>query len=104
MKKRKQFLIRQSIILLILTVIFTIIVFFIKNYYFSDTHNHIEEQYIEPSIETHKPHRGTEVLKESKIDEQISGKEITQLIEEHYRAAAPFYFEYFPENFERQAQ
>ena len=90
--------------MLILTVIFTIIVFFIKNYYFSDSHTHDEEQHIEPSIESTEVHGWTEILKESKIDEQISGKEITQLIEEHYRAAAPFYFEYFPENFEKQAQ
>jgi hypothetical protein len=76
----------------------------IKNYYFSDTHNHIEEQYIEPSIESYKWNEWNEVLKEGKIDEEKSGKEITQLIQKHYRAAAPFYFEYVPENFEKLAE
>jgi hypothetical protein len=108
MKKKNIFLIHQSIILLILTVFFTIIVFFIKNYYFWDTWKYIEENYIEPNIYSEEMKINSDIITNSgsisKIDEPISWKEITALIQNHYRSASPFYFEYFPESFERQAQ
>lgn len=106
MKKKNKFLVTQSIILLILTIIFTIIVFLTKNYYFSDFWKYEEEKYLDPIINVSilKEGQGNYEIKENKINEMISAKEITQLIEQNYRVASKFYFEYFPKSFEKKAE
>jgi uncharacterized protein YpmB len=52
MTEKNKFIFKQSVIILCLTILFTIIVFLIKNYYFSAqvSNQFIEENYIEPTI------------------------------------------------------
>jgi len=102
MNKKRRFIIKECIILFILTSIFTIIVFFIKNYYFSDDTRNIEEKYIEPVVvETIITEQEIEIKND---ESKLSNDEINSLIQEHYSSASDFHFEYFPESFETIAQ
>lgn len=108
MKKKNQFILQQSIIISSLTIFFTIIVFFIKNYYFSPSISiqEIEEKYLEPTIdqkhiEDHLDKHENEELLLNESD--LTHWDISELIQQHYSSAAPFVFKFFPEEFKSES-
>mgnify|MGYP001942637078 CR=1 FL=1 len=119
MQKKNKFILQQSIIIFCLTILFTIIVFLIKNYYFSAviSSNEIEENYIEPTINIHNTLENPqyiEIKSQENIENIWSGKldidtitltwsKLSQLIEENYTSAAAFSFQYIPDSFEKKS-
>jgi hypothetical protein len=73
MTEKNKFILQQSIIIFCLTTLFTIIVFLIKNYYFSVpvTNEYIEENYLEPTVEIHSLEEDKD-YSDLKFDEDIS--------------------------------
>ena len=127
MTEKSKFIFKQSIIIFCLTILFTIIVFLLKNYYFSTqiSNEYIEENYIEPVAQSAENIFETEQEIEETIEKiwswsieseiinsdlkevdgtSMSGSEISSLIEEHYRSASPFVFKYIPEYFKETSQ
>lgn len=115
MKEKNKFILQQSIIIFCLTILFTVIVFFIKNYYFSVviSQDEIEEYYLEPTIDIYNIQEDKEYI-EIKLEENIwtwkldidtitlTWSELSQLIEENYTSAAAFTFKYIPNSFENK--
>lgn len=111
MTEKNKFIFKQSIIIFCLTILFTIIVFLMKNYYFSTwvSNQYIEENYIEPTIKAlsveedqdYKELTGTWDTDVSNVS--MSWSDISELIQEHYRSASPFSFKYIPDYFENKS-
>ena len=118
MKEKNKFILQQSIIIFCLTIIFTIIVFFIKNYYFSASISpeEIEEKYLEPTVkqqdilhighshDDETSHSHDELFSVNIDKSELSSDELSELIQQHYSSAAPFVFTFFPEEFEEESQ
>jgi len=79
--------------LLILTVFFTIVVFFIKTTIFTDKQEIIEDKYIEPTIELS--------LDKKKANDLLS--KLKQKSENDLSSANKFYFVYIPNTFKTKA-
>ena len=119
MTEKNKFILQQSIIIFCLTTLFTIIVFLIKNYYFSVpvSNEYIEENYLEPTINIHSLEEDKEYLNlepEAVINISwswnldldnitLTWSELTELIEANYTSAAPFTFKYIPDAFEKKS-
>lgn len=121
MNDKNKFIIQQSIIILGLTFIFTIIVFLIKNYYFSMSvsQEYIEENYIEPTIDINNTKEDKQYLEimswtwkiilsgslNTNIDNvTLTWSKLSDFIEENYSSASPFTFKYIPDWFENKSK
>lgn len=115
MTEKNKFLLQQAILICCLTCIFTIIVFFMKSYYFSawNSAQYIEENYIEPSIKTQEIELYNSWSTQSITNTwaiwsieniSLSWSIVSELIEKNYRSAAAYVFEYFPEEFRDESQ
>ena len=123
MTEKNKFILQQSIIIFCLTMVFTIIVFLIKNYYFSMpiSQEYIEENYIEPTIDIYTVEEDLE-YREIKLEEEkekntekfwswkldidnitLTWSDLSALIEANYTSAAPFTFKYIPDSFEKKS-
>ncbi len=109
---KNKFILQQSIIILCLTILFTIIVFLVKNYYFSMhvSQEYIEENFIEPTIDIHNTIEEPEYLELTwswitQIETlTLTWSELSDLIEEHYTSASPYSFKYIPDVFENKSK
>ncbi|MCP4523370.1 MAG: hypothetical protein GY828_04060 [Candidatus Gracilibacteria bacterium] len=99
MKKLKKFLIKETIILLSLTFVFTGIVFIGKSYFFANENFYIEEHFIEPSIDTSLQSPGA--IGETEGINIISPN-ISEKLQKYYLSELPYHFEYIPENIEEK--
>lgn len=88
METRKRFILRESIIFIVLTLFFTGVVFLLRSYFFTEPFDHVHNH--ETTIE--KTWWENEIFEPS--------ENISSILEEHFNSASPYNFYYFPTDFE----